>query len=294
TVGQALIEGFQQIIRTEEALAGMRGEAAELAGTYQWMVEILDDHAATLQQGSEEWLQVVEAANRYRALIGDLPEFTLGGFSLPAETKTATQALRENHEWLLRMAAAQDTLRGTQTDLSGTYSMLIDEQRLLIRTLEEGSEEWLQAVETLARYETALAGLREGSGGVKSGVDAWAQSVQRIGVELDPVATMSAELGVLMDEGEITAEQYAIGLELVADALDRIEQAEAAAQVEKVTAAWKAAGAQLADMLGVDLFDVVDSQWDEMRKAAKAAFDAGIIGADELAKALKAIDIHEV
>src|SRR5690606_35843993 len=43
-----------------------------------------------------------------------------------------------------------------------------------------------------------------------------------------------------------------------------------------------------------DLLGIGESQWDELRKAAEAAFDAGIIGADELAKALKAIDILEV
>src|SRR5690606_25077581 len=51
---------------------------------------------------------------------------------------------------------------------------------------------------------------------------------------------------------------------------------------------------QLSDALGVDVFDLVNSKWDEMRDAAQAAFDAGLIGADELAKALKAIDILEV
>lgn len=289
SVGQALVEGFQQIIRTEEALAGIRGQAADLSDEYEWMVEILDAHAATLEVGSEEWLQVVEAANRYRALITDLPDFALGGSAFqPEQTKTATDALRENHEWLLRVVAANDVLAGTQTDLTGTYSMLIEEQRLLIGSLEEGSEEWLQAVETLARYQEGLAGALGSQEAAGESFTAWAQVVGRLGVELDPVATAAAELGQLMADGEITAEQYAIGLNLVADAMDRLEEIEAAAAVEQATQAWETARDQLDSLLGQG-----PSKFDELREAAQAAFDAGIIGADDLRKALEAIDVLE-
>src|SRR5690606_6152293 len=86
-----------------------------------------------------------------------------------------------------------------------------------------------------------------------------------------------------------TAEQYAIGLNLVADAMDRLEEIEAAAAVEQAAQAWETARDQLDSLLGQG-----PSKFDELREAAQAAFDAGIIGAEELARALEAIGILEV
>src|SRR5690606_12989297 len=157
-------------------------------------------------------------------------------------------------------AAVEDHTVALEEWLAAVAKIGVSEDPLLARARQ--LEAWLdEGVISLEEFNAMLAELAAAQDRLRTGLDpaafdAWAQSVGRLGIELDPVATMSAELGQLMADGKITAEQYAAGLELVADALDRIEQAEAAAQVEKVTAAWKAAGAQLADMLGVDLLDV--------------------------------------
>lgn len=226
SVGQALVEGFRLITRTEEALAGMRGEVADLTGDYEWMVELLDEHAATLEQGSAEWLLVVEQANEYRKLLEAMPEFNfwgVGGFALPEQFKTATDGLIEGHALILRMAAAEDVLAGSNRDLASTYEGMIEEMLLHINTLEHGSDAWLQAVEAVAAYVKAL----------------------------DDLADNTA--------------------------------------AEKAAEGWRTASDNINAFLTVN-----QSNLNNLRKAAVEAFEAGVIGADELGEALRRIDVMEV
>src|SRR5690606_3647604 len=72
-------------------------------------------------------------------------------------------------------------------------------------------------------------------------------------------------------------------------ALDRLADAEREEEVERITSAWETAEGQIRSFLRV-----AQANFDEFRDAAVAAFDAGVISAEELLEALRAIAAMEL
>lgn len=154
-----------------------------------------------------------------------------------------------------------------------------------------GAAKYAEGIQLVAAAQERLAAI-EGAREVErfaQAFEAWREQVQGIGRETDPVASALQQLNQWLDEGRVSAEEYADALELVAAAQERLDLQQQAREAEKAVEAWKAARRELDDLLGN-----TPSQFDELREAAQAAFDAGIIGADELAKALQVIGILEV
>lgn len=164
----------------------------------------------------------------------------------------------------------------------------LDQAALALSTLGLSSEQVTLALEALA-----AAGDRLQQAEFDATLESWTESVQRIGLASDPIRDARQALDELF-AGKEDTEEYAAALALLAEAAERLKNAELDKEAEKIKRAWETAAGQLADALGVDMFDAVTSKWDEMRKAAQDAAAAGLITADELKKALKAIGILEV
>src|SRR5690606_12803152 len=109
----------------------------------------------------------------------------------------------------------------------------------------------------------------------------WSQSVSRIGVTLDPITLATEELGRMMDEGKITAEQYAEGLELIAAALARIEAGQAQAELDNFNASlerWR----ESVNQIGVSM-DPLTAHAEQLAQW----FEQGKISAEEYAEMLQ-------
>lgn len=263
--------GVTRGLRQGSLLAGALGQdfdatAAEVAlleTEIRGLVERFDDLTVA------ERLRLQTASTRLKSLKDQRQAEADAAEATEAHTKAVT-------EWLAAvqaMGAGEDPLTARAREL----------------------EAWLEAgVITLDEYRAMLAEVAAAQERLNATLNdaafqAWADGVNRLGVNLDPVSVALGELGAMFAEGRISAEEYAAGVDLVNAALDRLAAADATAAVERVTEAWAAANDQLGDLLGLGA-----SQFDELREAAVAAFDAGVIGAEELAKALELIGLLEV
>jgi hypothetical protein len=141
---------------------------------------------------------------------------------------------------------------------------------------------------TEALAALAAAGDRLDQAAFDATFEAWADAVSRLGVASDPIGELRAQLE-LMFAGRDDAEAYAAALELLADAQERLRQAEEDAAFEKASGDWAAASASMDAFLQVN-----QANFDQLREAAQAAFDAGIIGAEDLAEAMQLIGTMEL
>lgn len=258
-------------LRRDELLAGFLGddfdrnaaEAARLEAEIRSLVDRYDDLSVA------ERLRLVMASNRLEVVRG----LIAADEDAADATEALTAALRE---WGAAVAA-----------------MGADEDPLLARARQ--LEEWLATGQiTLEEYREMLEQVAAAQERLNARVDdgqfeAWIQSVGRMGIVLDPVSAMLADLGAMLADGAIDAEQYALGVDMANAALDRLADAEHAAEIEKVAAAWESAEAQIRSFLRV-----AQADFDDFREAAVAAFDAGQISAEELLATLRVITAMEL
>lgn len=303
TAAQAIVDAYlNDILKVVDLQARLTGVTQGTRDAYAEAAEIFEAILPTLKVGSDDWMLVGEAlvvvrqrAQELEQQLASLSGVILPDFSLPAQDVSPAQAIVDAYLGsILKVADVQAQLTGVTEDTRRAYQEAGEIFAALLPTLEEGSDEWLAVAQALVTVRGRLEDLDTALGSVATTLDAnafaaWAQAVGRIGLALDPVTMAAADLGQLMADGKITAEEYAIGLNMVSDALDRLEQIEAQQGLEEL-------GRQLADALGVDVLglDIAITQWDQMREAAQAAFDAGLIGADQLRKALSLIGILEL
>lgn len=200
-------------------------------------------------------------------------------------TARLNPALKDADALAAALGQSFDNLGARQSILSG----IVEELTSRFKDLTPGELAVLaQAAAALNEIEAAQKGAE-----LSAMFDAWVQGVGRLGLALDPVDQAAVDLADLLSQGAITAAQYAEGIDLLADAAERLAKAEAdaaeKARLQKLTDDWKTAADGIRGYLHVAQVDLA-----ELRDLAATAFAAGIISAEQYADALRAINFQQL